>query len=77
MAAESKGVIRWYSDGEEKDSRLRLVRKMPLGEGRFAVMVLGLSDSQMRAGSCPTATYRPRYTWTGIRSSTARGLAWT
>ena len=48
VAAESKGVIRWYSDGEEKDSRLRLVRKMPLGEGRFAVMVLGLSDSQMR-----------------------------
>ena len=48
VAAESKGVIRWYSDGEEMDSRLRLVRKMPLGEGRFAVMVLGLSDSQMR-----------------------------
>lgn len=47
VAAESKGVIRWYTGEPQRDSNLRLVRKLPLPNGKFAIMELGVSDSHL------------------------------
>lgn len=47
-AAASKGTIRWYVLANERESQLCLVRKMPLGGGQFAVMVLRLSNDYLR-----------------------------
>lgn len=48
VAAQSKGVIRWYTGELQRDSNLRLVRKLPLPNGKFAIMELGVSDSYLR-----------------------------
>lgn len=48
-AAGSKGVIRWYVlEREEGRRQLCLVRKIPLGGERFAVMVIALSSDYLR-----------------------------
>ena len=48
FAANSKGVIRWYVLDRGGSRRLCLVRKIPLGGGEFAVMVLTLSNAYLR-----------------------------
>ena len=47
-AADSHGTLRWYITDLEHDSRLQLVRKMPLVGDDFAVIVIGLSDTYFK-----------------------------